>query len=50
MLKNIALLFILSTSFSQAQKLLTLKEAEEELQKNNLLILAEQYNIPAAEA
>jgi outer membrane protein, heavy metal efflux system len=50
MKKNIVLLLILSTSLSFAQKQLTLKEAEEELQKNNLLLLAEQYNIPIAEA
>lgn len=50
MKKNIVLLLILSTSLSFAQKPLTLKEAEEELQKNNLLLLAEQYNIPIAEA
>jgi outer membrane protein, heavy metal efflux system len=50
MKKNIVLFLILSTSLSFAQKTLTLKEAEEELQKNNLLLLAEQYNIPIAEA
>lgn len=50
MKKNIILFLILSTSLSFAQKPLTLKEAEEELQKNNLLLLAEQYNIPIAEA
>lgn len=50
MKKNIILFLILSTSLSFAQKQLTLKEAEEELQKNNLLLLAEQYNIPIAEA
>lgn len=50
MKKIIILFLILSTSLSFAQKPLTLKEAEEELQKNNLLLLAEQYNIPIAEA
>lgn len=50
MKKNIILFLILSTSLSFAQKPLTLKEAEEELQKNNLLLLAEQFNIPIAEA
>lgn len=33
-----------------SQKQLTLKEAEEQLQKNNLLLLAEQYNISASQA
>jgi outer membrane protein, heavy metal efflux system len=35
---------------SFSEKLLTLKEAEVELQKNNLLILAHQYNITASQA
>ncbi len=33
-----------------SQKLLTLKEAEEQLQKNNLQLIAEQYNISASQA
>ncbi|MGA1434633.1 MAG: TolC family protein, partial [Candidatus Kapaibacteriota bacterium] len=33
-----------------SQKQLTLKEAEEQLQKNNLLLVAEQYNISASQA
>jgi cobalt-zinc-cadmium efflux system outer membrane protein len=33
-----------------SQKQLTIKEAEEQLQKNNLLLLAEQYNITASQA
>ena len=33
-----------------SQKLLTLKEAEEQLQKNNLLLVAEQFNISASQA
>jgi outer membrane protein, heavy metal efflux system len=33
-----------------AQKTLSLTEAEQQLQKNNLLLLADQYNISAAQA
>jgi len=41
---------LLGTSGAFAQKAVTLKETEEALQKNNLLVLAEQYNITASEA
>ena len=47
------LLFILISLqpvFGIAQKWLTLSEAEQQLQKNNLLLLAEQYNINASQA
>jgi cobalt-zinc-cadmium efflux system outer membrane protein len=40
--------FLSTQSFSQKQ--LTINEAEQLLQKNNLLLLAEQYNITAAQA
>jgi cobalt-zinc-cadmium efflux system outer membrane protein len=46
-------LFLFLSLFSLncfSQKQLTLKEAEEQLQKNNLLLLAEQYNITASQA
>lgn len=38
------------TSGVFAQKAVTLKEAEEALQKNNLQLLAEQYNVTAAQS
>lgn len=43
-------LLLLQVVFSFAQKPLSLADAEVELQKNNLLLLAEQYNISASQA
>ncbi|CAH0996088.1 hypothetical protein EMA8858_02218 [Emticicia aquatica] len=51
MIKKIAfLLIIISTQTVFAQQNLTLKQCEEAFVKNNLLLLAEQYNIDIAKA
>src|SRR6187399_1715599 len=51
MFKYVASILVLA-SFSGvfAQKAVTLKETEDALQKNNLLLLAEQYNITASQS
>ncbi|WP_445456232.1 TolC family protein [Flavobacterium sp. HNIBRBA15423] len=43
-------LFLSCTSFSFGQKTMSLSECENLFQKNNLLLLAEQYNIDASKA
>lgn len=47
---RILLFILLNAYFGSAQKTLTYSDAEQELQKNNLLLLAEQFNISAAQA
>lgn len=50
-MKYLALLLLLmNCSVVMAQKTMTLDEAEQQMQKNNLLLIAEQYNITAAQA
>lgn len=44
------LLLFANCMLVSAQKDITLDEAEQQMQKNNLLLIAEQYNITAAEA
>ena len=43
-------LFLLQTFLSFSQKEMTFSQAEEMLQKNNLILLAEQYSLTAAQA
>jgi cobalt-zinc-cadmium efflux system outer membrane protein len=50
-MKSIFFIFILlQSSLSIAQKSLTLPEAEQQLQKGNLLLIAELYNVSASRA
>jgi len=50
-MRRILFLFLsLFTVNCYSQKQITLKEAEEQLQKNNLLLVADQYNISASQA
>jgi cobalt-zinc-cadmium efflux system outer membrane protein len=43
-------LFIVISSFMAAQQQMSLRDCEEAFQKNNLQLLAEQYNINMADA
>lgn len=50
MKSKILYLFLLQTFLSFSQKEMTFSQAEEMLQKNNLILLAEQYSLTAAQA